>query len=51
MQCSNMLMYTAEDSITKMEVIFDHDTVYLSLDQIAESFQRDKSIISCQISI
>ena len=42
---SNILMYTAEDGITKIEVTFDHDTVWLSIDQMAELFQRDKSVI------
>ena len=42
---SNILMYTAEDGVTKIEVTFDHDTVWLSIDQMAELFQRDKSVI------
>ncbi|MDD3206596.1 MAG: virulence RhuM family protein [Lachnospiraceae bacterium] len=46
---SNILMYTTEDGITKVEVTFDHDTVWLSLDQIAELFQRNKSTISRHI--
>lgn len=29
---SNILMYTTEDGITKIEVTFDHDTVWLSID-------------------
>ena len=42
---SNIIMYTTEDGITKIEVTFDHDTVWLSIDQMAELFQRDKSVI------
>ena len=42
---SNIIMYTAEDGVTKIEVTFDHDTVWLSIDQMAELFQRDKSVI------
>lgn len=42
-------MYTTEDGVTKVEVIFDNDTVWLSLDQIAELFQRNKSTISRHI--
>ena len=42
---SNILMYTTEDGSTKIEVTFDHDTVWLSIDQMAELFQRDKSVI------
>lgn len=49
MQSSNLLMYTTEDGITKIEVTFDNDTVWLSIDQMAELFQRDKSTISCHI--
>ena len=42
---SNIIMYTTEDGITKVEVTFDNDTVWLSIDQMAELFQRDKSVI------
>ena len=42
---SNIIMYTTEDGVTKIEVTFDHDTVWLSIDQMAELFQRDKSVI------
>jgi len=46
---SSILMYTTEDGITKVEVTFDNDTVWLSLDQIAELFQKNKSTISRHI--
>jgi hypothetical protein len=46
---SNILMYTTEDGVTKVEVTFDNETVWLSLDQIAELFQRNKSTISRHI--
>ena len=46
---SNILMYTTEDGVTKVEVTFDNDTVWLSLDQIADQFQRNKSTISRHI--
>ena len=42
-------MYTTEDGVTKVEVTFDNETVWLSLDQMAELFQRDKSTISRHI--
>lgn len=42
---SNIIMYTTEDGITKAEVTFDQDTVWLSIDQMSELFQRDKSVI------
>jgi len=42
-------MYTTEDGVTKIEVTFDQDTVWLSIDQMAELFQRDKSVIGKHI--
>ena len=42
-------MYTTEDGVTKIEVTFEQDTVWLSIDQMAELFQRDKSTISRHI--
>lgn len=51
MNDSNIIMYTTEDGLTKIEVTFDEDTVWLSLDQMAELFQRDKSTISRHIKI
>lgn len=49
MNHSNIIMYTTEDGLTKIETTFDEDTVWLSLDQMAELFQRDKSTISRHI--
>ncbi len=46
---SSIIMYTTEDGITKVEVVFDNDTVWLSLEQIAELFQKNKSTISRHI--
>lgn len=45
MQESKLIMYTTEDGLTKVEVTFDNDTVWLSIDQMAELFQRDRSVI------
>ena len=42
-------MYTSEDGITKIQATFDNDTVWLSLDQMSQLFQRDKSTISRHI--
>jgi len=42
-------MYQTEDGLTKIETNFDGDTVWLSIDQMAELFQRDKSTISRHI--
>ena len=46
---SNILMYTTEDGLTKIEATFENETVWLSLDQMVELFQRDKSTISRHI--
>ncbi|MEY8434138.1 virulence RhuM family protein [Lachnospiraceae bacterium 48-42] len=48
-QKSNIIIYTTEDGLTKIETTFDEDTVWLSIDQMAELFQRDKSTISRHI--
>ena len=40
-----MIIYTSEDGLTKVETTFDGDTVWLSIDQMAELFQRDRSVI------
>ena len=48
-QKSNMIIYTTEDGLTKIETTFDEDTVWLSIDQMAELFQRAKSTISRHI--
>ena len=46
---SKLLIYTTEDGLAKIETTFDGDTVWLSIDQMAELFQRDKSTISRHI--
>lgn len=48
-QKSNMIIYTTEDGLAKIETNFDEDTVWLSIDQMAELFERDKSTISRHI--
>ena len=42
---TNIVMYTTNDGLTKLEATFDNDTVWLSIDQMAELFQRDRSVI------
>lgn len=49
MQESNLLMYTTEDGLTKIEATFVNDTVWLSIEQMAELFQRDRSVIGKHI--
>lgn len=46
---TSLVMYTTEDGITRIQATFDEDTVWLSLDQMAQLFQRDKSTISRHI--
>ena len=49
MRNSSIIMYPTKDGLTKIETTFYEDTVWLSLDQMAELFQRDKSTISRHI--
>ena len=42
-------MYQTEDGLTKIEVELRDETVWLSLEQMAELFQRDKSTVSRHI--
>lgn len=42
---SETIIYTTEDGLAKIETTFDGDTVWLSIDQMAELFQRDRSVI------
>ena len=46
---TSLIMYVAEDGITRIQATFDQNTVWLSIDQMAELFQRDKSTISRHI--
>lgn len=46
---TELVIYTTEDGLTKVEAQFDQDTVWLSLDQMSDLFQRDKSTISRHI--
>ncbi|MCD8345035.1 MAG: virulence RhuM family protein [Oscillospiraceae bacterium] len=44
-----VIVYQTEDGSTHLDVKFENETVWLSLDQMAELFQRDKSTISRHI--
>ena len=44
-----MLVYQTEDGLTKIDVNMQNETVWPSLDQMADLFQRDKSTISRHI--
>ena len=45
----NIIIYQTEDGLTKINVNIQGETVWLSLDMMAELFQRDKSTISRHI--
>lgn len=49
MDKGQFLLYQTPDGISKIEVKLQDDTVWLSLDQMAELFQRNKSTISRHI--
>ena len=40
-----MIIYQTEDGLTKIDVNMQDETVWLSLEQITDLFQRDKSTI------
>ena len=40
---SSIIIYTTEDGLAKIATTFDGDTVWLSIDQMAELFKRNKS--------
>lgn len=46
---SSIILYQTEDGRTRVDVQFKGETVWLSLNQMAELFQRDKSVISKHI--
>ena len=45
----NIILYTTPDGESKIEVTLQDETVWLSIDQMAELFQRNKSTISRHI--
>ena len=47
-QCG-MIIYTTADGLAKIETKFDGDTVWLSKAQMAQLFERDRSVISKHI--
>ena len=44
-----ILIYRTEDGQTKLDVKLENETIWLSLNQMAELFQRDKSTVSRHI--
>ena len=46
---SEIIIYQSEDGLTHIDVKIDNDTVWLTLDQMAALFDRDKSTVSRHI--
>lgn len=44
-----IIIYQTEDGLTKIDVSMQDETVWLTQEQMAELFQRDKSTISRHI--
>ena len=49
MKEDKIVIYQTEDGNTKIDVRFEDETVWLTLDQLSSLFQRDKSTISRHI--
>lgn len=45
-EAGNIVLYQTVDGITKLEVTLQNDTVWLSLDQMAELLQGNNSVIA-----
>jgi prophage maintenance system killer protein len=50
MNSSEIKIYKSEDGNTEIQVQLDNETVWLSLMQLTELFQRDKSVVSRHIT-
>jgi hypothetical protein len=46
---SSLIMYQTDDGLTKIEVTFDEDTVWLTQEQMGELFQTTKSNVNMHI--
>ena len=46
---SSMLIYQSDDGLIKIDTKFENETIWLTLDQMSELFQRNKSTISRHI--
>ena len=47
---SELIIYTTEDGVTKVDVTFEDDTVWLTQEQMSELFQKAKSTINEHIN-
>ncbi len=43
---SNLIIYTTEDGLTKVDVTFEEDTIWMSQENMANLFQKSKSTIN-----
>ena len=43
---SELILYTTEDGVTKVDVTFVDETVWLTQEQMADLFQKSKSTIN-----
>ncbi|MEI8294960.1 MAG: RhuM family protein [Alphaproteobacteria bacterium] len=49
-RAGELLIYQADDGLTRVEVMAVNDTVWMNKAQIAELFQKDRSVISKHIN-
>jgi len=49
-QATNILIYQTEDGVTKIETRLENETVWLTQAQMAELFQKDRSVITKHIA-
>ncbi|GHV70507.1 toxin Fic [Spirochaetia bacterium] len=47
---SNLILYQTEDGLTKLEVTLENETVWLTQAQMADLFQRERSVITKHIN-
>ncbi len=46
MENTKIIIYQTEDGITKIETVLEDETVWLTIDQMAELFQKSRSTIN-----
>lgn len=49
MKKNQIIIYQAEDGTIRIETRFENETVWLNMNQIAELFQRDRSVVAKHI--
>ncbi len=43
---SNLIIYTTEDGLTKVDVTFEEETIWVTQENMANLFQKSKSTIN-----